>query len=235
MPTRIPHGSAALFAAAFASLLFAAAPAHAGLLAPGEDGQGDDFVFNPGDPAFAGETLASRTAPIELTRVDDDTGETQTYSGTFNTRVVREPTGRLAFHYQFLRGTGNAPLDYENFVVGGFAGFETDVFSDQTSLTAGAASRSADGDSIDFVGDESADGNVVVRTNATAFDETGTARLVASFQPDAVDQFQSFTAFAPAADEPGPQPNPIPLPPAAWAALATMGGFGAVKRLRRRA
>ena len=45
------------------------------------------------------------------------------------------------------------------------------------------------------------------------------------------ERFPQFDTFRPAAD--GGEPNPIPLPPAAWAALATMGGFGAVKALRR--
>ncbi|HZN66828.1 MAG TPA: hypothetical protein VFB66_16170, partial [Tepidisphaeraceae bacterium] len=31
----------------------------------------------------------------------------------------------------------------------------------------------------------------------------------------------------------GGQPNPIPLPPAAWAALATAGGFGGLRACRR--
>jgi len=82
--------------------------------------------------------------------------------------------------------------------------------------------------------DEESPAHLVVRTNATEFAQTGTATLIAAFQPDGEFQQIPFTAFAPAADDPGPTPNPIPLPPAAWATLATVGGLGAAKRLRRR-
>src|SRR5207253_6324735 len=47
-------------------------------------------------------------------------------------------TGRMAFHYEFLRGESNATVDFEDFFVRGFRGFRgftADVFSDQTSLT----------------------------------------------------------------------------------------------------
>ena len=57
------------------------------------------------------------------------------------------------------------------------------------------------------------------------------------FEPSGVSRRTAFAAFPPAAD--GPGPNPIPLPPAAWAALVTMtvyGGAGGLRRghLRRR-
>ena len=227
--------AAALGLALVTVIVGTAAPAWAGPLAPGQSGAGQAFVLNELDPSFQGQTLASTSTPFEVTEVDPDTGFSEFFRGTFNHRVVRESaTGRLAFHYEFLRGLSNGILDYENFVVGSFAGFETDVFSDQTSLTTGAASRSADGTTIDFIGDEESPAHLVVRTNATDFAQTGTATLIAAFQPDGEFQQIPFTAFAPAADDPGPTPNPIPLPPAAWATLAAVGGLGAAKRLRRR-
>lgn len=233
MYTRFISRPSALLAATLA-LTAVAAPAGAGLLEPGQTGGGEDFVFRADNPSFAGETLESTSTPFELTRVDD-TGRTQFFRGTFNHRVVRESqTGRLAFHYEFLRGASNTELDFENFIVRGFASFTTDVFSDQTNQTQARASRSADGDEIDFVGDETRPAILVVRTDATDFEDGGNATLVAAFQPDSVNQGQSFNTFAPAADDPGPTPNPIPLPPAAWAAFSTMGAFGALKKLRRR-
>ena len=39
---------------------------------------------------------------------------------------------------------------------------------------------------------------------------------------------------ATAAGEPGPSPNPVPLPPGAWPAIATVAGFAAFRTLRTR-
>ena len=208
--------------------------ARAGLLQPGETGGGEEFILDLADPSFQGETLASTSTPFEFNGTNSS-GEPVFFRGTFNTSVVRESaTGRLAFHYQFLRGQSNQILDFENFYVSSFQGFETDVFSDQTSLSQGRATRSADGRTIDFVGDEENNANLVVRTNATAFAAGGTAALWGSFQPSGGDETQTYEAFQPVADDPGPGPNPIPLPPAVWAALSTMGAFGAMSKLRRR-
>jgi hypothetical protein len=219
---------------ATAALVAFSAPAQAGPLAPGEVGGGEAFVLNLDDPSFQGETVASSTAPISIETVDPDTGEPRSFTGTFNHRVVRESaTGRLAFHYEFLRTGVVGIYDFESFVVGDFTGFTTDVFSDQTALTQARAIRSADGATVEFIGDEENNANVVVRTDATVFQPGGTARLEGEFQPDLLNQDVTFETFRPAADDGGPGPNPIPLPPAAWAALATTGGFGGVKVLRR--
>ena len=165
-------------AGAAAILLAFAAPAAAGLLDPGETGGGEEFVLDLADPSFQGETLASSSTPFEFNGTNSS-GEPVFFRGTFNTRVVRESaTGTLAFHYQFLRGESNQILDFENFYASSFRGLQTDVFSDQTSLTQGRATRSADGKTIDFVGDEESNANLVVRTDATAFAAGGTARTL---------------------------------------------------------
>lgn len=131
-------------------------------------------------------------------------------------------------------------VDFETFVAGGFAGFTTDVFSNQDAFSSGSASafRTADGDSVRFLANESwsQPAAFVVRTGVTEFDEGGVGVIETEFlglSPIDGMRYRSFQfdSFGPAA---GPSPNPIPLPPAAWAAAGTMLGFGAVRRLRRR-
>jgi hypothetical protein len=90
---------------------------------------------------------------------------------------------------------------------------------------------------------------LAIETDATEFNDEGTGEFRADAEfvvvdptdpeggpgqvgLDATVTFEGL--FQPFADDGGPGPNPIPLPPAAWAGLATMGGFGVIKRLRRR-
>lgn len=232
-----------LAASTLAALACAAAstPLPAGPLAPGESRGGEEYLLDLNDPSFAGETLFATTVPFEVLFEQQDGSDANFIRGTFTHLVIREAaTGRLAFHYrlQETQQQGGA-IDFENLFIDGFAGFSTDVFSDQDSL-GGEVSRSADGDTIDFVGDEEPfSGNFVVRTDATAFDEGADVSVLARAQTgEPIGGIERNLVLGPtavpAADDPGPTPNPIPLPPAAWAALATMGGFGAVKRLRRR-
>ena len=226
MSTR-PGSMACLLAAA----MFAApVPAKAGPLAPGETRGGAAYVLNLDDPSFAGDTLLSETTPFEIVFEHEEIG-TSFVRGTFTHLVVRESTGRLAFHYRVQEtASGGSIIDFENMFVSGFAGFTTDVFSDQTDLTEARASRSADGDTIDFIADEEPfSGNFVVRTNATAFEAgAGSASVLARFQgSEPIGGSDRTVVLAATA-------APVPLPPAVWAGLATMGAFGAFKRLRRR-
>lgn len=106
----------------------------------------------------------------------------------------------------------------------------TDGGADQTLVD-----RPIDWFDADFPGDPVFD---------TFFDtvDTGTldtGRYVLSFLTEAstndpARDWSYALDFDVTADDPGPTPNPIPLPPAAWAALMTMGGFGALRKLRRR-
>ena len=222
------------------TLLVASSPLYAGPLAPGESGGGEAFVLDLNDPSFAGETVHSSTTPFEVVFDQPESGQ-DVIRGTFTHLVIRESaTGRLAFHYRLQETQEQGgTIDFENLFVDGFGGFTTDVYSDQVSLGSDA-SRSADGDVIDFLGDEEPfSGNFVVRTDATAFEEGGDVAVLARAQTGSPVGGSDRTLIlgptaVPAADDPGPTPNPIPLPPAAWAALMTMGGFGAIKKLRRR-
>ena len=220
----------ASFLATAGALLALPLPAYAGLLAPGQTQGGEAFVLNLGDPSFAGETLLTETRPFEIDFEQPEGGAPNSVSGTFTHLVIRESaTGQLAFHYRLQQtGAVGGVIDFENLAVSGFSGFTTDVFSDQTSLTQARASRSADGDTITFVGDEEPfSGNFVVRTNATAFDTTGGSTVVfATAQTgDPIGGPDRTITFVTAAA--------VPLPPSVWAALATMGGLGALKAARR--
>jgi hypothetical protein len=214
-------------------------PANAGPLAPGERRGDDSMRLNLNDPSFAGSTLFSESTPFNIVFEQPEGGAANSVSGTFTHLVVRESaTGNLAFHYRLEGDVIGGVIDFEDLIVSGFAGFTTDVFSDQDSFGIGVSERSADGDTIRFQGDEEPfRGNFVVRTNATEFEAgAGTAVLFATAQTgDPIggpDRTFTFTTAAPVEGDDG-EPNPIPLPPAAWAALATMGGFGALKAVRR--
>lgn len=213
-------------------------PAGAGILEPGELNEGEENLLNLDDPSFAGTELASRTLPFETSHLDPlmTPAEPRTVTGTLTQRVIRESaTGALAFHYE-VTGDVDGPfgVDFENLSVGDFRGFTTDVFSNETDLSTGGAQRSSDGRIVTFTGDESWGAYFVVRTNATAFDEGGTAVIDVTFLPTGPVRDLPFDAFRPTLQDDGAgEPNPIPLPPAAWAALATMGASGALKGLRR--
>ena len=229
-------------AGAVGVLLVMAVPARAGLLAPGQSTGGEPFrLTDPNDPQFQGTTLETVTLPIDITTAGED-GQPRFVRGTFTHRVVRESaSGNLAFHYQVDGTEQNETVDFDDFFVTAFGNFSADVFSDQEGGGGvdASVSRSADGNEIHFLGaEEPFDGYFIVRTDATEYEDGGAARIWARFQtgvPDAAqDQFRTFDTFQPLADDGGPAPNPIPLPPAAWAALSTMGAYGAIHKLRRR-
>ena len=236
------HGRTRLLAGAVGLLLAVAVPARAGVLAPGQSTGGEAFrLADPNAPQFQGDTLETVTLPIDITTAGED-GQPRFVRGTFTHKVVRESAGgTLAFHYQVDGTEQNEIVDFDDFFVTAFGGFTTDVFSDQEGGGGvdASVSRSADGNEIHFLGAEDPfDGYFIVRTDATEYEDGGTARVLARFQTgvpsQSQDQFATFDTFQPLADDGGPTPNPIPLPPAVWAALSTMGAFGAVKKLRRR-
>jgi len=229
----------ALFLVA-AAALSATAPARAGVLVPGQSTGGEPYrLTDPNAAEFQGNTLETVTLPIDIATTGED-GQPRFVSGMFTHKVVRESaSGNLAFHYQVDGTQQNEIVDFDDFFVTAFGDFGTDVFSDQSggSVDAGAI-RSPDGNEIHFIGaEEPFDGYFIVRTDATDYEDGGTARILARFQTgvpsQSQDQFQTFETFQPAADD-GPGPTPIPLPPALWAGLSTMGVFGAIRVLRRR-
>lgn len=91
------------------AILSLAGNVSAGPLAPRQQDAGPEFFFDANDPSFAGDTLASRTTPFELTidvlEDDQQTVGQRFVRGTVTHYVVRESTGRLAFHYDVRRTT----------------------------------------------------------------------------------------------------------------------------------
>lgn len=179
-------------------------------------------------------------------------GPAPTTTGTLTSTVYRDSGGGLVFVYDIDVVNADTYLDETSILaVGTFAGFDTDVTGVIKRFQYFTASRSADGSTISSETGEGIGGApvIVVGTDATAFDDNGTARYQAGAEflvtepgdPDdvrqvAIDTFVDLPGvYQPIADDggPGPTPNPIPLPPAAWAALATIGAFGAGKKFRR--
>ena len=221
--------------AACSCALALARPAGAGTLAPGQSRSGnneDDNVFPLPDPAtWRGEVLAERTQDYEFSAVTED--ERQLFSrGTFTSRVHRDlGTGGLAFVYEFdeTENVGGDVRDFEQSSLGGFAGSDVDFYFSRDEFL---VSRSADGATLTILPNlEVVEGTFLVRTGAGAFDENGSFLVNMDFEGSGQSDSATFATFQPLA---GGEPNPIPLPPAAWAGLATMAGFGVIGRLRRR-
>jgi hypothetical protein len=227
----IRHASC-LVPLAAAALLLVPFEAAAGVLAPGEGiRSGDAFLLDPNDPSFAGETLFSAIALFDIVFVQPEGGN-DSVRGTFTHSVVRESaTGHLAFHYtvQQTERVGRV-IDFDDFYVRGFAGFTTDVYRDQRALVVGAAERSADGDTIHFLGSEEPfSGTFVVRTNATDFRPPGAiASVLARAQGGdpfgGSDRLVTLDGTA----------VPVPEPTVALAALLGVGASTMFTRRRRR-
>ena len=216
----------------FASLL--PGVARGGVLAPGERGTGHTFMLD-GPPA--GDVVAERTVPFEFTATDESPEDPANpvdhiARGTITSRVLRDgATGHLTFVYQGAQTSTNSVLDLDAVAVVGFAGLATDVLTDQPDPR---VNRSTDGDAITlaFDGPEDVEGLFVVRTDATAFKDLAEGLAVEIvFQPDGTRVSRFFDTFRPAADD-GPGPTPVPLPPAAWSAVAAGVSLAAVRALR---
>jgi len=215
-------------------LLFGSAGARAGLIAPGETGSGHTFLT---DGPLTGTVVAERTVPYEFSAPDEvpddpDVPATLFARGTITSRVLRDDaTGRLTFVYTGTQTATNSIVDLDALAVVGFAGFTTDVVTDQSGTL---VNRSTDGDAITLSFDSSEDVNglFVVRTNATAFKELAEGLAIEiAFQPDSTRVSQFFDTFQPAADA-GPGPAPIPLPPAAASAIAAAVSLAMLRAAR---
>lgn len=202
-----------------------------------------------------GTILASTTIPFSIGYTTHLGGGAfvdfpGTTDGTLTSAVMRDDRrGTLAFLY-------GADLDGDYaragsiLTVDGFNLFSTEVDAAFDFENKTIASRSVDGSSIKVGSDDPGKGGppqLVVRTDATEFASTGTARFFAGdFLAVRTDdglavEFVGGTAivagmFQPVADndvEPAPAPNPIPLPPAVWTALGSMLVVGASRAWKR--
>jgi hypothetical protein len=207
-------------------------------------------------PTPTGAILARSVLPFSIAyRADDGDGGSfldfgGTATGTLTNTVLRESsTGTLTFVYDIDYGDDSAVDASEASVltVSGFDGFSTDVTGLLDFEPVILASRSADGADVRLGSDDPGLGGaptLVVRTDATAFARTGTARFFAGDElavlgPDGPAlEFAGGTAvvlgaFEPADSDP-PPPTAIPLPPAAWSGLAGIGAVWASRGLARR-
>jgi hypothetical protein len=204
----------------------------------------------------AGEKLAEKTIDFTLNFALPAGGDTAnpppTTTGSLTSSVFRSTTGGgLVFVYDLDLDRETDYADESSVLtVRSFGNFATDVTGVIDAQQGIRVQRSADGSAL--FGDNPGEGLggapvFAVATDATAFDGSGSGSFEAFAEfvvggpgfPDGAEQmglgarFDFTGLYQPLADDGGPGPNPIPLPPAAWAALATAGMFGAGARLRR--
>jgi len=238
-------------AAAATTLSLTAAGAFAGMVHPGET-----VVINEdGLTMPEGAVLAQSVLPFSIA-YEADAGSFLDFDGNAtgvltNTVLRDEQTGTLVFVYDVdLAGEGDTDASEASILTAtGFAGFSTDVTGTLDFETVVLGSRTDDGADVKLSSDDPGLGGaprLVVRTDATAFDDTGSAKFFAGDElavrtPDGVSiEFAAgsavlFGTFEPAADE--APPTAIPLPPAVWSGLAGLGAMGAARgftRFRRR-
>lgn len=213
------------------ALALAAAPARADVSLPA----GGSASFG----AEAGSFLDGATV-VGTDLVNADIGSNPNIGGNLANVVVREASGTLDFLYQFRSiASANATVDaisVSNFTataasVGSLAGVPvllTGLFQTPTVAGPSSATRGNTGDPITFSGfsvpTSQISGIFFVRTNATTFDQLGTALASSSVSGTGSDVF--INKFEPT--------NAVPEPgPLALAAVA--GGLAfAGARLRRK-
>ena len=245
--------NARCYGLSFLALALVPAFVAAAPVAPGQSVQVDNMGLPV--PLPAGPKLAEQTVPFTLNynlpagvTTADPTPST---TGSLTQSVFRNTsTGGLTFVYDMTVQDEDLYVDeISRLTVGSFGTFSTDVTGSSSRHTSVLnASRSADGATITSLASEGLGGAplLIVDTNATAFDRSGTgtyfadaefvvpvAGLPGEFQQTDLNATANLTGlFQPAADT-GPGPTPVPLPPAAWAALLTAGVFGAGSTVRR--
>jgi hypothetical protein len=205
------------------ALSLAAASARAGDLPPGATRSDIEFYYynNGGQPPVTGDVIASKSQPFELT-TSNEFGEFFR-RGTFNQQVIRQPDGHLAFYYFLTPGEANATADGVSLTATGFAGFAVDATAHVDIPP--IFTRSADGNVITVIdGNDPPNSEMLLKTDAFAFADGGTATEVIRFQGSASsgpDQSVTIDAFRPV-------PEPTGLTVLAPAAVALL-------RRRRRA
>ena len=202
-------------------------------------------------PDLGGSLEAMQDIPFSLT---DDQGKVF-YIGQIQHEVMRDPdTNTLSFYYKFINAPSSSVLGVEDLVAGSFKDYSTDVaiLTDTAGDTAPTdVLRNTTGSNVIFEFDAAssriAPGNssftFLVKTNATQFDNKGTASITA-FIADSTDEGSQLLAGGEATINtfrPTGTPIPIasppavavsaPLPPAAWSALPTM--FASAMYVRR--
>jgi hypothetical protein len=219
-------------------------------VAPGGSVEIDTFENPPVVPA--GPALAEQTIPFTLNYPlpagADSADPAPTTTGSLTQSVFRNTTGGLTFVYDMTVENETEYVDeFSRLTVGSFANVSTDITGSSANTNAFRGSRSADGATITSLTSDGLGGAplLIVDTDATAFDQKGTATYLADAefvingpgfpegdQVDITTRLDFTNLFQPAADT-GPGPTPVPLPPALWAALLTTGVLGAGAKARR--
>jgi hypothetical protein len=155
--------------------------ARAGDLPPGARRSDIEFYSysTPGRPPVTGDVIATKAEPFVVTTSNED-GEFFR-RGTFNQQVIRQPDGRLAFYYFLTEGASNSNADGVSLAATGFAGFAVDATAqvDDPPIFI----RSVDGDTITVLdGGDPPNSEMLLKTDALAFADGGTATAVIRFQ-----------------------------------------------------
>ena len=213
------------------------AVARASLVTPGGAVEGFDTTLID-RPELGGTVLVSDHFTVPLSNGGAAIG--------LVSAVLREQqSGSLNFYYRLDNETPTV-IGLSDVSIGGFGHLSTDVANllDTNGQTAApVAARTADGDTLVFDFDDVASRitpggesfTFVIRTNATNFGvrETMTIR---GFTTDSIElgspPIEPITAVMPMYVPSGA--SPIPLPPAAVAALPTVVSIAALARARRR-
>ena len=223
----------------------------AGVVEPGET-----VVVNGTDSvSLEGPVLAKSTLPFSIIYQPGGPGEFVDFGGkvegTLTNMVVRDADrGTLVFVYDvdLDGGPGDADAsEASTLTVGGFGKFRTNVDGALDFESVILASRGPDGSELKLTSDDPGLGGaprLVVRTDATDFDDAGTTSFFAADElavrtPDGLEtELAAGTAviggtFRPIDVGPAPAPNPIPLPPAVWSGALALGAAGASRVMRR--
>jgi len=223
-------------------------------------GRVDAAAVNPGDTGIAidnttfvpptGDVVDTSSQTVTMSFLDPTLPAPTNVDVTFNSQVLRDPaTSRLTFVYSFDQTGATFPVTLTNIAsaltLGSFGSFATDVSSD-TALT---VDRAADGSTITgnvAAGDTVQLPLIAIATDATAFDnngsadgsvsgdvlsgETGTTPVTATFAATGI--------FQPVVDDGGGGGGggggAIPLPAGVWLGLVALAGSGAATRFRRK-
>ena len=212
------------------------------LSAAGPVGIGETVDLQGGIVPPDGVLVAHDSRPFTLTFPDVE----NVYDYRLDNDVYRDPSsGKLTFAYSVVLTEPNTGSINRGFNEGprlsvrSFAGFATDV-SGIASNSVDFVRRSTDGAELFLSTRSSGQGlapTLVVRTDALGFNSEGAISLTGSDEfptlPSNTIDIRQASASISGTFQPSAVAVPIPLPPGAWAGLATFALSGAIAGARR--
>jgi len=236
-PSKLLTCRPTLIALAALLLLMTTGTGHAGVLAPGQS-----MTIATSDFAEpTGVLVAEQALPFSLryTPVVTSAAPGEMGGGTLFGSVYRDPFDQtLTFAYNAVLADAS-PIGASWLLVDGFRGLQTDVTARLPGADAARVSRLADPlpgiEAASYAGPLGGTPLLVIKTNATAFDASGTASFGADF-PAGIAPFPlAGTAEIPGVFQPaGPAPAAAPLPPALATSVAGFLACAAASVLCRR-